>query len=66
MLEYIKVILVKVAFDRMIFEKELRKGLDLLQPEERLKLKQWCYDNFVDRHLLILESLFAGTSRMSI
>ena len=65
MLEYVKMILLKVSFDKMIFEKELRKGLQLLQAEERMKLKQWCYDNFLDKHLMILERLFSRNPGLS-
>ena len=31
MLEYVKMILLKVSFDKMLFEKELTKGLKMLK-----------------------------------
>ncbi|NEU07007.1 hypothetical protein GZH53_01670 [Flavihumibacter sp. R14] len=65
MLEYVKMILLKVSFDKMIFEKELRKGMKILQAEERMKLKQWCYENFLDKHLMILERLFSRNPGLS-
>lgn len=46
MLEYVKTVLVKVSFDRRLFEKELRKGLNLLRPSEIQEFKDWCYSKF--------------------
>lgn len=58
MLEYIKMILLKVSFDNMLFEKELRKGLKALEREELPQLKQWCYDQFSEMHLPALGRVF--------
>lgn len=41
MLEYFKIILDKVSFDRRLFKKEYRKSLLLLTPVEAYQLKQW-------------------------
>ena len=46
MLEYVKLILEKVSFDRKLFEKELQKGLKQLVPAEVKQLKEWCYKKF--------------------
>jgi hypothetical protein len=46
MLEYVKTVLVKVSFDRRLFEKELRKALDMLKPAEIEEFKDWCYSKF--------------------
>jgi hypothetical protein len=54
MLEYTKTILAKVSFDKMLFEKELRKGLCKLEGEEALLLEEWCRERFPDKHLSIL------------
>ncbi len=54
MLDYVKTILQKVSFSRVIFERELKKGLYLLLPEERLEFKAWCYQNFGHLHQAIL------------
>ncbi|GAB3538812.1 hypothetical protein GCM10027443_34540 [Pontibacter brevis] len=59
MLEYVKNILLKVSFDRTLFEKELRKGLKAISKEEMQQLKQWCYDNFSGAYLLVLNGVFA-------
>ena len=37
MLEYAKTILLKVSFDRALFEKELRKAVRTLAPDELLQ-----------------------------
>ncbi|WP_439881416.1 hypothetical protein ACSX1A_20080 [Pontibacter sp. MBLB2868] len=59
MLEYIKTILLKVSFDKMLFEKELRKAFKVLVKEELQQLKQWCYDQFSGVYLRILNSVFS-------
>ncbi len=59
MLAYIKVILVKVSFDKLLFEKELRKGVKELLPNEILDLKSWCYDKFGQMYYNTLDRVFA-------
>ncbi|WP_347157695.1 hypothetical protein [Pontibacter chitinilyticus] len=59
MLEYVKTILLKVSFDKMLFEKELRKAFKVLVKEELQHLKKWCYDQFSGMYLLILNKVFA-------
>ena len=61
MLEYVKLILLKVSFDKMLFEKELIKGLKMLHAEEVMHLKQWCSERFNDMHLLIINRAFASS-----
>jgi len=63
MLEYIKVILEKVSFDKVLFEKELRKGIKELLPNEIRDLKMWCYDQFGQIYFKVLNRVFA---RMSV
>ncbi|TPE44738.1 hypothetical protein [Pontibacter mangrovi] len=58
MLEYVKTILMKVSFDKMLFEKELRKAFRVLVKEEIEQLKQWCYDQFSGMYLIILNRVF--------
>jgi hypothetical protein len=41
MLEYVKIILQKVSFNRKLFFKEYRKSYQWLVHEERKKLKEW-------------------------
>lgn len=59
MLEYVKTILLKVSFDKKLFEKELRKAFKVLIPEELRQLKKWCYEKFSEIYLLILNSVFS-------
>ncbi|GAA4376582.1 hypothetical protein [Hymenobacter koreensis] len=59
MLEYVKTILIKVSFDRTLFEKELRKALRTLVPEEVKQLKAWCYTQFSKLYRRVLKRVFA-------
>lgn len=59
MLEYVKTILQKVSFNRQLFEKELRKAVASLVPEEILNLKAWCYQKFGKIYKPILNRCFA-------
>lgn len=59
MLEYIKTILLKVSFDKMLFEKELRKAFKVLVKEELLELKKWCYAQFSGIYLIIVNKAFS-------
>jgi hypothetical protein len=59
MLEYIKMILEKVSFDKALFEKELRKAIKSLMPEEVKALKAWCYDQFGTMYRLVLNRCFS-------
>ncbi|SOE22484.1 hypothetical protein SAMN06298216_2915 [Spirosomataceae bacterium TFI 002] len=60
MLEYVKMILEKVSFDKVLFEKELKKGMKLLVPSEIKALKSWCYEKF-EKYFLLLNSIFRRT-----
>jgi hypothetical protein len=41
MLEYSKIILSKISFDRRLFKKEYKKAFRYLDNDERLLLRQW-------------------------
>ena len=41
MLEYSKMILSKISFDRKLFRKEYRKAFRYLDKQERTKLSEW-------------------------
>lgn len=62
MLEYVKTILLKVSFDKKLFEKELRKAFKVLVRDEIKILKKWCYDMFSGMYLLILNKVFTKAS----
>jgi hypothetical protein len=59
MLQYAKIILTKVSFDKTLFEKELIKALRTLVVEEIEELKQWCFHQF-RQHEMILVRCFAN------
>ncbi len=58
MLEYVKMILRKVSFDRSLFEKELRKALVGLAGQEVEALRVWCFATFSGRYRTILTRCF--------
>lgn len=58
MLEYIKTILGKVSFSKELFEKELRKAINMLVPTEVEELKKWCYAKFSTVYAEILNRNF--------
>ncbi len=59
MLEYIKTILQKVSFDKGLFEKELKKAIAMLVPEEIKQLKSWCYEQFGRMYRVVLNRCFS-------
>ncbi|MBC8154026.1 MAG: hypothetical protein H7Z72_14055 [Bacteroidetes bacterium] len=59
MLEYIKMILQKVSFDKNLFEKELKKAIAMLVPEEIKQLKSWCYEQFGRLYRVVLNRCFS-------
>lgn len=58
MLEFCKTVLAAVSFDRLLFEKELHKSLVSLPSNEVPALQQWCYRNFSDRLMDVLNKVF--------
>jgi hypothetical protein len=62
MLEYMKMILQKVSFDKRLFEKELKKAIASLVSEEIRILKTWCYEKFGQTYAAILNNCFASVS----
>ncbi len=59
MLEYVKLILEKVSFERKLFEKELNKGLKMLSVKELKELRKWCYEKFGNAYKGVLNRAFA-------
>lgn len=60
MLEYVKTVLMKVSFDKMLFEKELRKALNLLLPAEIQEFREWCYRKFSNNYEPVLNKYFVS------
>lgn len=58
MLDYVKLILLKVSFSKKLFEKELRKSLQVIQPAELLEFKTWCYQQFARLYRRVLKRVF--------
>jgi len=58
MLQYFKTILQKVSFSQELFEKELKKAVKALFPDEVEELKVWCYEKFGMVYRPILQKVF--------
>lgn len=58
MIQYFKLVLEKVSFDRYLFEKELKKALLTVVPTDFIELRNWCYENFSNKHVAILNRHF--------
>lgn len=59
MLEYAKVILPKVSFSKQLFQKELAKCIQWVEPSEIQELYEWCLKNFNDKYPDVLEKAFS-------
>lgn len=46
MLDFCKSILTKVSFDRVLFQKELKKSIKWLNKEDLHQLRSWCMQRF--------------------
>jgi hypothetical protein len=55
-------ILLKVSFSKKLFEKELRKALQYILPEDLLGFKTWCYEQFAQLYRRILKRVFSQSS----
>ncbi|MBF9239137.1 hypothetical protein I2I05_17165 [Hymenobacter sp. BT683] len=60
MLDYVKMILLKVSFNQALFEKELRKSLKMLMPAEVPDFRVWCYQQFARVYRLVLQRVFGS------
>lgn len=58
MVELVKTILIKVSFDKLLFQRELRKGLEWIDKKDRKEFEEWCYARFRDQHKDVLDILF--------
>lgn len=57
-----KTILQKVSFDAALFERELRKALRMIHPNERAAFRDWCYQHFLNAHKPILDKYFCSSA----
>lgn len=60
MLDYVKMILLKVSFNKALFEKELRKALKMLLPAEVPDFRSWCYQQFARVYRRVLKRVFGN------
>jgi hypothetical protein len=60
MLDYAKTILLKVSFNKALFEKELRKALKVLMPTEVPDFRDWCYQQFARIYRKVLKRVFGS------
>ena len=51
MFDYCKVILEKISFNKVLFQKEYHKSLKYLDPVERYQFKKWVSERFGDNVL---------------
>ncbi|RZK31529.1 MAG: hypothetical protein EOO63_03905 [Hymenobacter sp.] len=58
MLDYMKMILLKVSFSKVLFEKELRKALQHILPADLADFKTWCYQKFARLYRRVLKRVF--------
>jgi hypothetical protein len=56
MLEYCKIILAKISFDRRLFRKEYRKTFNYLDTNEHNELKKWIREKMKTGDDLFLDS----------
>lgn len=50
MLEYCKIVLAKISFNKFLFKKEYRKSLRMLPEEEVGDFKKWARKNFSSKY----------------
>ncbi|MBD2722934.1 hypothetical protein [Hymenobacter armeniacus] len=60
MLDYVKMILLKVSFSKALFEKELRKAIKMLVPAELTDFRAWCYQQFARVYRRVLKKVFGN------
>ncbi|MGY3091525.1 hypothetical protein ACVWYF_004593 [Hymenobacter sp. UYAg731] len=60
MLDYMKMILTKVSFNKALFEKELRKALKMIKPVELPDFRIWCYRQFARLYRRVLKRVFGS------
>lgn len=58
MLELCKEILIKVSFDKVLFQKELSKAISWIKSEELDGFKEWCLKTFGKKYPKILQMEF--------
>lgn len=52
MLEYCKIILSKISFDKKLFRKEYKKTFSYLELQEHNELKRWLRNQMMNKNIL--------------
>jgi hypothetical protein len=55
-------ILLKVSFNKALFEKELRKSLKMLTPVDVPDFRTWCYEQFARIYRRVLNRVFSSVA----
>jgi len=63
MLELSQKILTKVSFDSQLFQKEFRKALVMLKPNERTLLRVWALATFGSMYRQIILDVYRAVTR---
>jgi hypothetical protein len=58
MLDHQKIVLEQVTDDKYLFQKELKKSVSWLTPEDAKKLYGWLRKNFWDSHKKEIQAVF--------
>jgi hypothetical protein len=58
MLEFSKIVLSKISFDKFLFKKELGKALKWIKPHEQLILKVWVVAQFGHMYKDVIQDVF--------
>lgn len=66
MLEYAKMILKKVAFNRYLFLKEYKKFIRMLPDEQSKKLIKWRHSSFKDTNLSTKKTIDVHIPRVKL
>lgn len=56
MLDYCKVILLKISFNKRLFRREYRKSFKYLKPNEHNELKKWIREQMKSGNSVFLDS----------
>jgi len=60
MIDFYKMILSKVAFDKSLLIKEIGKSIQMLNSVDLVSFQIWCYKEFGKKHEMELDLLFTS------
>lgn len=59
-LDFVKLVLEKVSFDKNLFVKELKKSIEWLNQHDQTLLYRWCIQQFGSRYGTDIQEVFWG------